>query len=129
MHNSADILLRTQLFEYPDHRVWNSVEYPQRFLYSPIFSSFPLDGKFEMDDVKQAVIEMIIPIILPFNLLKAGINAIVTGLLFKQLEKVSAKYIIIAVGSEVRNPHFPGIELAMDSDDILEKHHHRDLRI
>ena len=37
-------------------------------------------------------------------------------------ENISAKYIIIAVGSEVRNPHFPGIELAMDSDDILEKH-------
>ncbi len=37
-------------------------------------------------------------------------------------ENISAKYIIIAVGSEVRNPHFPGLELAMDSDDILEKH-------
>ena len=37
-------------------------------------------------------------------------------------ENISAKYIIIAVGSEVRNPHFPGIELAMDSDDILEEH-------
>ena len=36
-------------------------------------------------------------------------------------ENISAKYIIIAVGSEVRNPHFPGLELAMDSDDILEK--------
>ena len=37
-------------------------------------------------------------------------------------EQISAKYIIIAVGSEVRNPHFPGIELAVDSDDILEKY-------
>lgn len=37
-------------------------------------------------------------------------------------EQISAKYIIIAVGSEVRNPHFPGIELAYDSDDILEKY-------
>ena len=37
-------------------------------------------------------------------------------------EHISAKYIIIAVGSEVRNPNFPGIELAVDSDDILEKH-------
>lgn len=37
-------------------------------------------------------------------------------------EQISAKYIIIAVGSEVRNPHFPGLELAYDSDDILEKY-------
>ena len=57
---------------------------PLNLIFTPLFLGSPIE----------AVIEMIIPIILPFNLLKAGINAIVTGLLFKQLEKVSAKYII-----------------------------------
>jgi len=37
------------------------------------------------------VVKMLIPAIIPFNLLKAGINAFVTGILFKRL----TKYILI----------------------------------
>ena len=35
----------------------------------------------------QAVVQMLIPAIIPFNLLKAGINAAVAGFLFKRIQK------------------------------------------
>ena len=58
---------------------------PLNLIFTPMFLGSPVD----------AVLELILPVILPFNLMKAGINAVVTGLLFKQLEKVSKKYIMI----------------------------------
>ena len=36
---------------------------------------------------REAVLEMLLPIILPFNLLKAGINAVVTFLIYKPIAK------------------------------------------
>lgn len=57
---------------------------PLNLIFTPMFLGSPL----------KAVLEMIIPVILPFNLMKAGINAVITGLLFKQLEKPAKKYIM-----------------------------------
>ena len=57
---------------------------PLNLIFTPMFLGSPVDS----------VLEMIIPVILPFNLMKAGINAIVTGLLFKHLEKAAKKYIM-----------------------------------
>ena len=57
---------------------------PLNLIFTPLFMGSPVD----------AVLEMILPIILPFNLMKAGINAVVTGLLFKHLEVVAKKFIL-----------------------------------
>ena len=57
---------------------------PLNLIFTPMFMGAPVE----------AVLEMILPIILPFNLMKAGINAIVTGLLFKHLEFVAKKFIM-----------------------------------
>ncbi len=57
---------------------------PLNLIFTPIFMGAPVE----------AVLEMILPIILPFNLMKAGINAVVTGLLFKHLEFVAKKFIM-----------------------------------
>ena len=57
---------------------------PLNLIFTPLFMGSPVD----------AVLEMILPIILPFNLMKAGINAVVTGLLFKHLEVVAKKFIM-----------------------------------
>ena len=35
----------------------------------------------------EAVLQMMIPIIIPFNLLKAGVNAVVTALIYKRIHK------------------------------------------
>lgn len=57
---------------------------PLNLIFTPLFLGQPVN----------AVIDMILPVILPFNLMKAGINAIVTGLLFKHLEVVAKKFIL-----------------------------------
>ncbi len=57
---------------------------PLNLIFTPMFMGAPVE----------AVLEMILPIILPFNLMKAGINAVVTGLLFKHLEFVAKKFIM-----------------------------------
>ncbi len=48
--------------------IWN-------IIFTPIFMGTP----------REAVLEMIIPVIIPFNLLKAGINSIVTFLTYKKI--------------------------------------------
>ncbi len=50
--------------------IWNIV-------FTPIFMGTPVD----------AVLQMIVPIIIPFNLLKAGINSCVTFLVYKPLSR------------------------------------------
>lgn len=57
---------------------------PLNLIFTPMFMGAPVE----------AVLEMILPIILPFNLMKAGINAVLTGLLFKHLEFVAKKFIM-----------------------------------
>ena len=57
---------------------------PLNLIFTPLFMGAPVES----------VVEMIIPVILPFNLIKAGINAFVTGLIFKQLEVVAKKFIM-----------------------------------
>ena len=57
---------------------------PLNLTFIPLFNGTPVN----------AVLEMILPVILPFNFLKAGINAVVTGLLFRHLEKVAKKFIM-----------------------------------
>ena len=47
-------------------------------LLTPIFMNTP----------REAVIEMIVPIIIPFNLLKAGINSIITMLVYKSISNL-----------------------------------------
>ena len=44
---------------------------------TPIFMGTPTE----------AVLQMMIPIIIPFNLLKAGVNAVVTALIYKRIHK------------------------------------------
>ena len=50
-------------------------------LLTPLYTGMPVS----------AVAAMIVPVILPFNLLKAGINALVTFLLFLPLRKALAR--------------------------------------
>lgn len=47
-------------------------------IFTPIFLNTPVE----------AVLKMIVPVIIPFNLLKAGINSAFTFLLYKQLGKL-----------------------------------------
>jgi riboflavin transporter FmnP len=49
-------------------------------LLTPLFMGTPID----------AVLQMMVPIILPFNLLKAGINCLVTFLIYKPIQKLVA---------------------------------------
>lgn len=51
--------------------IWNLV-------FTPLFLGVPLE----------AVVPMILPIILPFNIIKAGINAIITFAVYKSVSKV-----------------------------------------
>ncbi len=39
----------------------------------------------------EVVLQMLVPIIIPFNLLKAGVNALVTALIYKRIHKVLQK--------------------------------------
>ena len=48
---------------------------------TPIFMGTPTE----------VVLQMLVPIIIPFNLLKAGVNAIVTALIYKRIHKVLQK--------------------------------------
>lgn len=48
---------------------------------TPIYMGTPVD----------VVLGMMIPVIIPFNLLKAGINAVVTALVYKKIHKVLQK--------------------------------------
>lgn len=50
-------------------------------ILTPIYMGTPVD----------VVIGMMIPIIIPFNLLKAGINAVVTALIYKKIHKFLKK--------------------------------------
>jgi riboflavin transporter FmnP len=47
-------------------------------LLTPLFMGTPID----------AVLQMMVPIILPFNLLKAGINCVATFLIYKPIQKL-----------------------------------------
>lgn len=51
--------------------IWNLV-------FTPIFLGVPID----------AVKPMILPIIVPFNLIKSGVNALITFLIYKSISKV-----------------------------------------
>jgi len=51
--------------------VWN-------YFVTPIFMGMP----------RAAVAPMIFPIILPFNLIKSGVNSLITFLLYKRFSKV-----------------------------------------
>lgn len=64
--------------------VQGTIMIPLNLIFTPLFMGTSVD----------AVLEMILPVILPFNLMKAGINAAVTGVLFKQVEKPALKYIL-----------------------------------
>lgn len=55
-----------------------AVMIPLNLILSPIFYQVPV----------QAVVDMILPIIVPFNLLKAGINGFVTYLVFQALIRI-----------------------------------------
>jgi len=55
-----------------------AVMIPLNLILSPIFYRVPV----------QAVVDMILPIIVPFNLLKAGINGFVTYLVFQALIRI-----------------------------------------
>ena len=46
-------------------------------IFTPIFMGTPVD----------AVVKMLVPVIIPFNLLKAGINSVLTFLLYKHVER------------------------------------------
>ena len=54
---------------------------PANLIIDPLFYGMPVD----------AVKEMILPIILPFNLIKAGINAVITFIIYKPLRKLVIK--------------------------------------
>ena len=47
------------------------------YIVTPLFLGIP----------KEAVLGMLIPVIVPFNLLKAGINALITFLVYKRISK------------------------------------------
>lgn len=40
----------------------------------------------------EVVLEMLVPVIIPFNLLKAGINAVVTAIIYKKIHKIFRKF-------------------------------------
>ena len=46
-------------------------------IFTPIFMNTPVD----------AVLKMMVPVILPFNLMKAGINSVITFFLYKSVER------------------------------------------
>lgn len=58
-----------------------AVMVPANLLVTPLFLGTP----------REAVVAMILPIIIPFNLLKAGINSVVVFLLFPQIKKAVIK--------------------------------------
>ena len=47
-------------------------------IFTPIFMGAP----------REAVVEMIVPVIIPFNLLKAGINALITFVIYKSIARL-----------------------------------------
>ena len=51
--------------------VWN-------IIFTPIFMGMP----------RAAVISMLLPVFLPFNLIKAGINCVVTFLVYKPISRL-----------------------------------------
>jgi len=55
-----------------------AVMIPANLLVTPLFMSVPMD----------VIKEMLLPIIIPFNLIKAGINGVVTFLLYKSISKL-----------------------------------------
>ena len=57
--------------------VWTGAMVLCNLIFTPIFMETPMD----------VVLEMMIPVILPFNLIKAGINAVITFLIYKPLSK------------------------------------------
>ena len=61
------------------------------FLITPIYMGYP----------RQAVAELLLPIFLPFNLIKAGINAALTMLLYKPIVTALRKANLIAPSDSV----------------------------
>lgn len=51
---------------------------PLNLIFYPLFANTPVD----------AVLKMVVPILLPFNLMKAGINSIITLIIYKSVGKV-----------------------------------------
>lgn len=47
-------------------------------IFTPIFMGAP----------REAVVEMMVPVIIPFNLLKAGINALITFVIYKSIARL-----------------------------------------
>ncbi len=70
--------------------IWN-------IIFTPIFMGAP----------REAVMAMLVPVILPFNLIKAGANAVVTLLLYKRISRL------------VKNPGGQGLTNQADSANIV----------
>ena len=51
--------------------IWN-------LIFTPLFMGTPIE----------AVIAMLIPVIIPFNLIKTGVNALITFIVYKSVSKV-----------------------------------------
>ena len=49
----------------------------------------------DMNDGRKAVLSMMLPIIIPFNLLKAGINALLTAFVYKRIHQLLTKLKLI----------------------------------
>ncbi len=55
-----------------------AVMIPFNLVFAPLFMNTPVS----------AVVKMIVPVLIPFNLMKAGLNSIITFLLYKQVGKL-----------------------------------------
>ena len=65
--------------------VWVSVMMLCNLALTPLF--FP-----DYDSGFKTVLELLIPFILPFNLIKAGVNSVITFILYKSMHKFLKKY-------------------------------------
>jgi riboflavin transporter FmnP len=59
-----------------------AVMIPLNLLLTPLFMGAPV----------QVVVDMIIPAILPFNLIKAGLNSVVTLILYKKSTQILSSF-------------------------------------
>lgn len=57
---------------------WGLIMMPANLLITPIFTGMPVE----------AIRAILLPVILPFNLIKAGINAVVTFLVYKSVSPI-----------------------------------------
>jgi len=55
-----------------------AVMIPLNLIFYPLFTETPVD----------AVVKLIVPVLLPFNLMKAGINSVITLLIYKSVGKL-----------------------------------------